>query len=383
MPNQVVPITGFDQVGVILDSPPVSLPPNALSDVRNVRFKDGAVRKMEGEVNLFPNLFDGDGVSYNGDILKYVVWWPNPNIIDDNRGYYLIIVEQDYTDTDMVNHGQRDVAYLLSPGSTARHFLGHFQRDELANWQHTFFQGGFAMVINNGLDEPHYIIDSDGNTDITRINPFEPLPGWESYEINQTVISDTFSAGNTGVFTIGNPVDFDNFRVMVTIAGADPIMVTGVGTFDSVTYSVVNNLATLTFDTLPNVGDLVTIRIESRMPVSVRAGVIRAFGDFLVAGDLFEFTTDDMTNERTILRNLAGIVRTSDVAAPGEIPTNWNPFAAGVSTADEFVLTASGVVQEMVELQGSLYIYSNSSISIMRQTGNAQVPLSVTPVTES
>ena len=58
MPNQVVPITGFDQVGVILDSPPVSLPPNALSDVRNVRFKDGAVRKMEGEVNLFPNLFD-------------------------------------------------------------------------------------------------------------------------------------------------------------------------------------------------------------------------------------------------------------------------------------------------------------------------------------
>ena len=100
-----------------------------------------------------------------------------------------------------------------------------------------------------------------------------------------------------------------------------------------VTYAEANNLATLTFtmDALPDMAR-VTIRIESLNPVFVRAGVIRAFGDFLVAGDLFGFTTDDMTNERTILRNLAGIVRTSDVAAPGEIPTNWNPFAAGVST---------------------------------------------------
>ena len=188
MPNQVVPITGFDQVGVILDSPPVSLPPNALSDVRNVRFKDGAVRKMEGEVNLFPNLFDGtdpvtgNPVSYDGSILKYVAWWPNPNIIDENQGYYLLIVED----------GGMDHAELIRPGDMATRRIGSFTRDELANWQHTFFQGGFALVINNGLDAPHYIIDTDGNTDIMQIPMFQPLPGWESYNINQTVISDTF-----------------------------------------------------------------------------------------------------------------------------------------------------------------------------------------------
>jgi len=93
MPKQVVPFTGFDQVGLIRDIPPVALPPNAFSDVRNVRFKDGAVRKMEGEVHIFPNLFDSaDGMlSYDGTALKYIVWWPNPNIIDNNRGYYLII----------------------------------------------------------------------------------------------------------------------------------------------------------------------------------------------------------------------------------------------------------------------------------------------------
>ena len=96
-----------------------------------------------------------------------------------------------------------------------------------------------------GLDGPHYIIDTDGNTNILYIPEFAPLPGWESYNINQTVISDTFAAGNTGTFTIGNPVDFDNFRVMVTIADGMPIEVTRVGTFGTVTYSVVNNLATL------------------------------------------------------------------------------------------------------------------------------------------
>ena len=56
MPDQIVPITQLDRNGVILDVPPVSLPPNVFTDARNVRFKDGAVRKMEGEVNIFPDL---------------------------------------------------------------------------------------------------------------------------------------------------------------------------------------------------------------------------------------------------------------------------------------------------------------------------------------
>ena len=258
---------------------------------------------MEGEVNLFPNLFDGDGVSYNGDILKYVAWWPNPNIIDENRGYYLIIVERD----------GMDLAFLLSPGDTSIpatvNAKGSFQRDELANWQHTFFQGGFALVINNGLDAPHYILDTDGNTDVNLIPDFQPLPGWESYNINQTVISDTFvAATNTREFAIGNPVDFNEYRIMVTVndTTAD-ITSTGQSSLGTgmVTYAEANNLATLTFtmDALPDMAR-VTIRIESLNPVFVRAGVIRAFGDFLVAGNLFEFTENAM-NERTILRNLS------------------------------------------------------------------------------
>ena len=400
MPKQVVPITGFDQVGVVLDSPPVSLPPNALSNVRNVRFKDGAVRKMEGEVNLFPNLFDANGLSYDGSILKYIVWWPNPNIIDENRGYYLVIREEANfirpEDTTPQNQGIRDVAYLISPGSSTLVYKGDFTRDENANWQHTFFQGGFALIINNGLDAPAFILDTDGNTDITAIPDFATLPGWQSYRTNQTRITDTFNEVTTSrTFNIGDPVDFSVFFLQAAVTNPQGVLTTytwtsaGVDNLNSgVNYSEATGTATVTFtpDTLTD-GSTVVISILSASPVGVRAGVVRSFGDFLVAGNLFEFT-DNINQQtgvvtRTIIRNLSGIVRTSDVAAPGEVPNNWDPFAAGVSTADEFVLTATGVVQDMVELQGNFYIYSNNSISVMRQTGNTAVPLSVAPLTDS
>ena len=78
---------------------------------------------------------------------------------------------------------------------------------------------------------------------------------------------------------------------------------------------------------------------------------------------------------------MPGVIRSSDIAAPGNIPQNWNPFAVGVSTADEFTITSDGVVQELVELQGNMFIYSNSSIAVMSNTGNQAVPLSVRPVT--
>ena len=401
MPKQIVPLTGLDQVGVIRDNPPVSLPPNAFSDVRNVRFKEGSVRKMEGEVNAFPNLFDAalpSTDSFDGSILKYVVWWPNPNVVDNNRGYYLVIREETVGTTIM------DVAYLVVPGAaginnqdpmepTARR-VGTFLQDRNSAWQHTFFQGGFALVINNGLQEPHYILDTDGNEDISQIPVFQPLPGWESYLINETTISDTFNAAlNTRDFTIGAPVDFDAFRIVATITANNATntftwLQPGASSEDGgAVYAEANQLATITFtdENLPD-GASVTIRRESLMPVRVRAGVVRSFGDFLVAGNLEEYqVTQDQAGSDviTVRRNLTGVVRSSDVARPGSIPTNWNPFEAGVSTADEFVLTATGVVQDMVELQGNLFIYSNNSISTMRRTGNPQVPLTVSQVTDS
>ena len=86
--------------------------------------------------------------------------------------------------------------------------------------------------------------------------------------------------------------------------------------------------------------------------------------------------------ENRIVRRLSGVVRTSDVAAPGAVPNNWNPFRAGVSTADEFTLSDTNIVEDMFSLQGNLYIYTNNSIHVMRLTGNQAAPVAVAPVTD-
>jgi len=113
--------------------------------------------------------------------------------------------------------------------------------------------------------------------------------------------------------------------------------------------------------------------------MSVRCGVIRSYGNSLIAGDL----TETKTSDGSLIRRLPGVIRTSDVAAPGNMPTNWNPFRLGANTADEFTLSGTGTVTDMAEMQGVMYVYTNSSIHSIQRTGSAGIPYSVSPVTES
>jgi len=222
--DQVLPITELDKVGVILDTPPVALPPNTFSNVRNVRFKDGTIRKMEGEVNIFPNIFDDSNnqinsinANFDGSIIKYFLWWDNPNLTGDNKGYYLLITEEERLAADdtvpLPNNTdpthQRDIAYLLNINGSNKVQKGVFQPATQGQWQHTFFQGGFALIINNGLDAPHYILDGNNNSNINDVPNFFELPGWESYNINETLLQDTFD-GNTDsyIFDLGRKVNF-------------------------------------------------------------------------------------------------------------------------------------------------------------------------------
>jgi len=300
MPNQVVPIEGLDTVGLIADVPAVSLPPNAFSDCNNVRFRNGNISKVKGDLHVFSHVHFGDQ-----DVLKYVVWWPSPNLAAFNQGYYVLIVEQGGRDFIYVlkvgELGTEEEPILLAPANIGRQSVNFTPN---GNWQHTFFQGGFALVINNGLDAPHYLLDPSDNTAAVNIRTLE-LPGWNSYA-----------------------ADIPGY------SGTDGLRVT--------------------------------------------AGVIRTYGDFLIAGNLVERQTDG-----TLIRGLPGTIRTSDIAAPGDVPQNWNPFATGVNTADEFVITSDGVVQDFVELQGNMYVYSNSSISVISRTNGGPAPFSVRPVTSA
>ena len=376
MPKQVVPITGLADVGVIKDTPAVSLPPNAFTDARNVRFKDNAVRKMEGEVNIFEGL-SGEGGWLNDTgrgALQYVAWWPSPNQTTADRGYYIFVIENT-TNTNNIVH---DVYAMLPGEDTAPTRIGSGYSTQ-GRWQHTLFNGGFTFVINNGVNRPQYVTEEATDTpDIANIT-LNDLPGWDSYRVDETIITDTFNIAThtaTPAFDTGITVEA-TFTEYAVFRNGTKIDQSGNYTVSS-TPGEANDTIRFLRGALVD-GDTIEVRYQSTNPVVVRAAIIRAFGDFLVAGNLVEVDAGDPTR---VIRRMTGIVRTSNVAQPGSIPNDWNPFATGVSTADEFVIADTGIVQDMVPLQGNMYLYTNSSISVLRLTGNPNVPLTVQPVTD-
>ena len=398
MAEENISVTDIAAKGVVIDTPPVALEPNVFTDVRNVRFKDGAVRKMSGELLL--NNITEDLVPANEKFgqVRYFAVWENPNLAPIGC-YYIWVVDyvragiivgqkvyiQDHTGT------KKDI----TPSSMANGFVF-----TTFGWQHTLFSGGFSFIINNGIDKPHYILDAPGNTNINNIVLAE-LPGWDSYQVEQQVYNDVYATNNSTVFDLGQKVDFTSNQILVTgttnksIQAGSP---SGTGTTGAVNFvpgllpsstpSVTGDNFQVYTDASSNTtvvvignlsaGNSIKVIIESRNIVNVRSGIVQSFGNLLVAGDLTE--VDSVNNN--VIRRLSGVVRTSDVAVPGSVPNNWNPFAAGVSTADEFTLSETNVIQEMKSLQGNMYIYSTDSIHVMRLTGNATAPVSFAPNTD-
>ena len=224
---------------------------------------------MQGEVNILPYVNYGPN-----DTLRYIAWWPNPNLAVSNSGYYLVILQQigdmnEFEDNayliQVAEAGRLDEYITLqkttdgNPPDMTTDADGNLNRsnwtpqykgtfDARGHWQHTFFQGGFSIIINNGLETPRYILDSEDNRTTANVMAFLDLPGWDSYAV---VTDDT----------------------------VDPPVETTVAT--------------------------------------VTAGVIRSFGSFLVAGNLVERAAPVGNAPPEVIRGLPGVIRSSDVAAPG------------------------------------------------------------------
>ena len=402
MANEILPITELAKAGLVIDTPPVALAQNAFTDVQNVRFKDNAVNKITGEILLNNIVSDLTGTGEEFGKVRYLAYWPNPNLTPLG-GYYLFVV--DYVVND-VTVGQK--VYIQDHLGTKRDLTptslnsGNGFAYTTSGWQHTLFSGGFSLIINNGIDKPHYILDNEGNTDINDLVLAE-LPGWDSYNGAFEIHNDTFSTGMDTIFDLGQIVDFTVAKIVITGTNIKTVKTgspAGTGTpndtnfvpgaLPTTTPVVTGNQFEIYTDSTTNTtvvviggltdGDEVIVTIETRNAVTVRASVVRAFGDLLVAGDLTEVDSVDSTK---IIRRLSGVVRTSDLALPGTIPNNWNPFAAGVSTADEFTISETNIIKDLRSLQGNMYIYTSNSIHVMTLTGLDTAPVSFAPITDS
>lgn len=383
MAGQVIPIEDIASAGVIKDIPAVSLAQNVFTDCLNVRFRDNAVRKMEGEEAI---------TSPFTDPIVFVAFWDTPNL-DPGTGYYIVVTNDGSTDTiyALKNDGNQTTKTLKSSVTQG------------GTWQHTLFTGGFSFIINNGIDRPLYITDTPGNTSVANLNMYE-LPGWDSYHTNDTVVSTIFDSNSMSLdFSLGQEIilngnNFVNKEVLVTITDTTSNTVRNFAKFTAIgsnstnaaggnqtTFTIAVDNATNTIKVTPSStmivdGDGIVITVRATNIVRVRCGVIRAYKNLLVAGNLTEY---DPSNSNAVVRRLAGVIRTSDVAAPGAIPANWNPFNAGVNTADEFTLSSTGTVQDMAELQGRLYVYTNTSIHSLEQTGSQSIPFSISTITDN
>ena len=426
MASKVIPINNLPQFGVVKDTPTVGLAPNVFTDARNMRFRDMAAWKMKGDVAVSPDLtIPMPGGSTAGDII-FITWWNNPNLVPTKNTYYVFVAEQKIGGSVV---GNRTFLYRASDGdindvTPTTDLQGTGANKGFAaseNWQSTEFAGGFCLIINNGIQAPHFIMDDVDNTTIGNVPNFSKLPGWESYNSAPKVLEATvkLAFGNTGVtvdnprlFDLGQKIDFTKNTLFVTKqtpnetttecapiaaavnAGSNapnggviptnfiPGDVPGspaTSANSNFQYAIYNNPETNTTNIVFNTNivqdDVVRCFVVSRNPIATSCGVIRSFGNFLVAGNLKETTTAG------VIRSLPGVVRTSDVAVPGSVPQNWNPFAAGTNTADEFVLSDTATVQDLVQLQGNMYIYTNTSIHNLRLTNSTVTPVAFSPVT--
>jgi hypothetical protein len=166
-----------------------------------------------------------------------------------------------------------------------------------------------------------------------------------------------------------------NFKMTTLNPSETPVTINNNSSSAEVTATPRARTDTLT-GALP--GDTIRISIQDTPTINVRCGVIKSYGNSLIAGDL----TETNASTSAVIRKLPGVIRTSDVAAPGNIPTSWNPFRDGANTADEFTLSGTGTVRDMAEMQGVMYVYTDTSIHSIQRTGGF-IPYSVSPVTES
>ena len=242
----IVPIRGLGSGGIVKDTAAVLLEPNVFSDGRNVKFDDGSVRKRLGHAQIFNDLTGATNPHFG-------IHWPRPttryNIYANANTVYRV--------------DQAGQMSNISTGST--YSTG-------ARWQGSLFTGGYAVVMNNTVDTPQYILH--GETGATFETTLTNLPNW-------------------------------NYTPSLTIT----------------------------------------------------AGVVRPYRNFLVAGNI---TTEDISN---VITSNPGTIRISSAAAPGQVPSNWQPGTLGQrDSADELELSQTEPIVEMSDLRGQLFVYTGDSI---------------------
>ena len=140
-------IRNLGQGGVIKDVPPMLLPENILTDARNVRFNNKSIRSILGEsVYRTVTTF----------VPKQAIHWQRPD-----QGYDIYLSDNLGVRKDAAGNE----AYVMN-------LVGAQYTN--SKWDPITFNGGYAIVINNGKSTPLYMLYGNPTAGTT----FQELPGW-------------------------------------------------------------------------------------------------------------------------------------------------------------------------------------------------------------
>ena len=387
MAEQLTPIQELDKVGLIADTPAHSLPPNAWSDCNNVIFADGSVKKRMGAEQVFSNLTFTP---------TFHIFWPAPNTASgDNRECYVIADDAGRL-------------YTLRTDQTAPVRLGTTTYETDSEWQGTLFNGGYNLILNNGQRDPIAIsIDSDGDYDVA------VLPGWnynDNFNVTCGVIKsfgNTLVAGNLSINNAGTTTpdpditiasvsngDFSiasigwvesgeiiyiNLNISdvptrgrvvtfaypnVTLDSSNTVEITNWS--DSVLVPNVNRLIRATTTTGQDVRSVSLTDAEGREWLFTRSGT----GTTVSSGiERFDVVVR-RSYTASAARSNPGSIRVSTVAPPGGLPATWEPGLLGdKDTADEFELSSTSPIQDIVELRSAAIIYTQDSFHSLQVSG--------------
>ena len=233
MATQVVPIENIDKVGFVADSPAIALPPGAFSDVLNVRFDNGAIRKVKGYAEIF------EALSLT-NIIK-IAYWPNPN-----KPAWIVINRENNDTEDHIYAVFLDSNNAITSSDLSLNSNTGYTISD--NWQATLFNGGYSIIMNPGNGTPQHSTDTQGSSTFP---DFANLPNWDSYTANSTTVAKVYCgiiiplgnlllAGDLQEFDSGNNIIRDLRGVVRSSSVAAPGTIpqnwdpfaTGAGTAD-------------------------------------------------------------------------------------------------------------------------------------------------------
>ena len=137
-------IQGLGEGGVVADIPAVIAPINTFSDSLNMRFIDQAIETFTGE-ELYATVAIAP---------SFGIQWRRPD-----QTYNVFGKNGDFVRVD-------------AAGSVASIFSSVDAKYSNSKWQSTYFNGGYAIVVNNGKSTPLYSLFGSLVTNL------QELPGW-------------------------------------------------------------------------------------------------------------------------------------------------------------------------------------------------------------